>query len=65
MTPKRMTDDDIMQHIRSDSPLNQARAAFASEVAYMEQFLAQNNPSPIEMKRLEFEAITRIMEVIK
>ncbi len=38
---KQMTDADVMLHLRTNSALNQARRAFSSEVARMEQHLAQ------------------------
>jgi hypothetical protein len=52
----RRTDDEVMALLRSADPLNKARRVFSSWLAKIEQ--AQ---TPIEMRRLEFEAVEEIV----
>lgn len=59
--PARLTDDQVMALLRGDSPLNRARATFSGFAARIEQAGQQRQPiGPIEMRRLEFEAIAAI-----
>ena len=60
-----MTDKEVMDALRSDTPLNRARAVFSSECGRIEQADAQRRPpSPIEIRRMEFEAVKRIAEAL-
>lgn len=57
----RMTDQEVIQELQSKSVLNQARQIFSSERARIERAGEQRDPlSPIEMRRMEFEAIEKI-----
>ena len=63
MTP--MTDAEVMAELRSDSPLNRARAAFSGACGAIEQAGRQRRPAgPIEIRRMEFEAVRRIADAL-
>jgi hypothetical protein len=56
-----MTDEEVIAELRSDSPLNRARQKFSSACARIEQAGQQRRGlSPIEMRRMEFEAVREI-----
>lgn len=62
-TIKTMTDKDVIEELKSQSPLNKARQEFSSACARIEQAgLQRKPPSPIEIRRMEFEAVTRILK---
>lgn len=62
----RMTDADVIRHIRDDTPLNQIRSKLSGWLGRIEQEGAQrHSPSPIEMRRLEFEALEELREMLK
>ena len=62
----RMTDDEVMAELRSDSVLNKARSAFSGWSGKIEQAMAQRRPiSPIEMRRMEFEAVKVIRDILE
>lgn len=57
----RMTDEEVMTALRSDTPLNRARREFSSAWAALEQDGMQRQPSGIiEIRRREFEATQKI-----
>jgi hypothetical protein len=57
----RLTDDEVMALLRGDTPLNRARAIFSGECGRIEQAAMQRrSPSPVEIRRMEFEAVRRI-----
>jgi hypothetical protein len=57
----RRTDQEVMELLRSDTPLNRARREFSTASARIEQANQQQKPfGPIEMRRMEFEAVERI-----
>lgn len=57
-----MTDDEVMRELRADTPLNRARKAFSGGAAAIEQAQMQRRkPSPVEVRRMEFEAVRRIL----
>ena len=61
----RMTDQEVMAALRSDTPLNRARAIFSGEVGAAEQEEMQRRPcGPIEMRRREFEAVRKIASAL-
>lgn len=56
------TDDDVMHHIRANSPLNQVRAVLSGVLGEAEQAEAQRRPpSPVERRKAEFRAVERIL----
>jgi hypothetical protein len=58
----RMTDAEILKHLGTSSNLNEARKKFSSWTARIEQALSQATPiSPIELRRMEFEAVEEIV----
>lgn len=58
-----MTDAQVMETMRSDTPLNRARAAFSSACGRIEQAgMQRTRPSPIEIRRMEFEAVEHILK---
>jgi hypothetical protein len=61
----RRTDAEVMALLRSDSPLNKARMVFSSASASIEQAGQQRDPlPPVEMRRLEFEAVEKIASML-
>lgn len=60
----RRTDDQVIAELKSDSPLNKARAVFSSWCGKIDQAGAQRRPiGPIEVRRLEFEAVEAVVAV--
>ena len=56
-----MTDAEVMAALRSDTPLNKARQAFSGECGRIDQASRQRSAlGPIEMRRMEFEAVKKI-----
>lgn len=56
-----MTDKEVMAELGSLSPWNRARKVFSASSARIEQAGQQRKPlSPIDMRRMEFEAVRRI-----
>lgn len=61
----RMTDEEVMDELQSNSLLSQARRVFYSECARLEQRDQQNRPpGSIERRRIEFEAVRKIAAVL-
>lgn len=61
----KMTNDEVMSELHSGSPLNRARQKFSSAAARIEQAGQQRKPPcPIEVKRMEFEAVREIVEAL-
>jgi len=57
-----MTDEDFWREIGSDSLFNKARREFSSACARIEQVGQQRQTiSPITMRRMEFEAVEKIL----
>jgi hypothetical protein len=64
-THERMTDDEVMAELGTRSALDKARIEFSSWSARIEQAGQQRKPlSPIEMRRMEFEAVRAIAAVL-
>lgn len=60
-----MTNEEVMAALRSDTPLNRARKAFSGASAALEQEGKQRRPAgPIEIRRMEFEAVQKIAEAL-
>lgn len=56
-----MTDEEVMYHIKHDTRLNKIRAVFSGECGRIDQAFAQRRqPTPVEHRRMEFEAVRRI-----
>lgn len=56
-----MSDAQVMTALRSATTLNRARQRFSSSVGAMEQAASQRRPpGPIEVRRMEFEAVAEI-----
>ena len=55
-----MTDGEIMQAIREDTPLNKARRVLSGEMAIFEQQAQQRHISAIECRRMEFNIVKKI-----
>lgn len=59
-----MTNDEIMTILRSDTKLNKARQVFSNASARIEQAgLQRSRPGPIELRRMEIEAVREILAV--
>jgi hypothetical protein len=60
-----MTNEEIMAALRSDTPLNRARAAFSNSYAEIEAAsLGRRPPGPVELRGMEFDAVKRIAEAL-
>lgn len=58
----RLTDQQVMDLLRSDGPYQRARKAFSAAAARIEQASQQRTPlGSIELRRLEFEAVDAIV----
>jgi len=58
----RMSDEDVLREMRSESALNQARKEFAAGSARIEQVLSQRSgPTAIQLRRMEFEIVRKIL----
>jgi hypothetical protein len=59
------TDAETMTALRSDTPLNRARAAFSNAYGRIEQaHMQRKRPGPIESRRMEFEAVAAIAKAL-
>ena len=62
MATERMSDKEVLALLGEDTPLNRMRRAFSSACARIEQASAQRSPvSPVEIRRMEFEAVAEIL----
>lgn len=62
----RMTDDEVVHHMRSGTDLNRVRQAFSSAWGGIDQAGKQRTPLPIiELRRMEFEAVGKIVEAVR
>jgi hypothetical protein len=56
-----MTNQEILDLMYTETPINKARRIFSSESARIEQACAQRKSlSPFELRRMEFEAVKKI-----
>ena len=61
-----MTDDEVMAELKSDSKINRARREFSSACGRIEQAGQQRTPlGPIHMRRMEFEAVMKIVAIVQ
>ena len=64
MQPNQLTDNEVVELLKGNSTLNKARQIFSSYSAMIENDQHQRKPmGPIEMRRLEFEAVQKIKEI--
>ena len=60
----QLNDNEVLELLRGNSALNRARQVFSSYSAMIEQSLEQSKPiGPIEIRRLEFEAVEKIRKI--
>jgi hypothetical protein len=60
-----MTDQEVLDALNTDTPLNRARRQFSSWSGKIEQAGQQRRPiSPIEFRRMEFEAVRAIAKAL-
>jgi hypothetical protein len=58
----RRTDEEVMELLKGNSSLNRARQQFSSGCGRIDQAGHQRQPlCPIEMRRMEFEAVEKIL----
>ena len=56
-----VTDQEVVDELRSSSPLNKARKVFSSWSAKIEHASIHSTPiDPIEWRRMEFQAVAEI-----
>jgi hypothetical protein len=61
----KLDDHEVMELLRSESPLNKARAKFSHASARIEQAGQQRiGLNPIEWRRMEFEAVGEIADAL-
>lgn len=61
-----MTDEEVVAELLRDSKLNRARRVYAASIARLEHAMMQRRrPGPIEMRRMEFEIVKQIAEVLE
>lgn len=59
----RLTDQEVVDLLKGDTPINRARREFSSGAARIEQAGQQRKPlNPVEMRRMEFEATQKIVD---
>ena len=62
--PNQLTDKEVVELLKGNSTLNKARQIFSSYSAMIEYDQYHQKPmGPIEMRRLEFEAVQKIKEI--
>jgi hypothetical protein len=60
-----MTDEEVVAELRSGSARNKARRCFSSWRVQLGQMSGQRNPpSPVETRRIEFQAVREIGRVL-
>ena len=60
-----MTDEETLAAMNSDTPLNKVGQMFSGQSAWLEQASEQRVvPTPIEYRKMEFEAAEKILGVI-
>ncbi len=63
-TIAEMSNGDLLQAMRADTPLARVRAVFAENYAEIEQREMQRERlTPIERRRMEMQAANRILEL--
>jgi hypothetical protein len=61
--PQKLTDREILDAMRADTPLNRVRMIFCREFARMDQACRQRTAlSSIEFRRMEFEAAEKLLD---
>lgn len=58
-----MTDEEVLAAMDSNTPLNKVRRMFNGQSARLEQ-ACQQRVTPIEFRKMEFDAADKILEVI-
>ena len=61
----RLSDEQVMLLLKSDALINRARKEFSNNCGLLDQAGRQRKPlTPIEMRRMEFEAVMKIASVL-
>lgn len=64
MQLNQLSDKEVVELLKGDSTLNKARQVFSSYSAMIENGMQQRvSLCPIEVRRLEFEAVQKIKEI--
>lgn len=62
---RKLTDREILDAMQADTPVNRVRKVFSGESARLEQAGMQRRPpSPIEYRRMEFEAAEKLLDAV-
>lgn len=65
MNIKTMTDKQIVTMLGSNTPIDKARQVFSSQAARIHNaYLQRLPPTPVEVRRMEFEAVQKIAEAL-
>lgn len=65
MKTYKLSNEQVIELLRSEKPINKARAQFSSTSASIEQAGQQRvGLNPIDMRRMEFEAVGRITNAL-
>ncbi len=61
---RRLSDAEVLAHLRDNTPVNQVRLALSSAIGEAENSVAQRfPPTSVEIRRMEFESLERILKV--
>lgn len=61
-----MTDDELIRELRSTSLLNRVRQLLSQSAARIDHSYRQRrHPSPIELRRMEFEDAQKIIDLVR
>jgi len=59
---KKLSDREVLDAMKEDTPVNRVRRVFSGEAARIEQAGMQRlTPGPIEYRRMEFEAAEKLI----
>lgn len=58
-----MTNEELLNHLKENTPENKLRAVFSGELGKHEQAAMQRHiPTSVEMRKMEFESVDRILK---
>lgn len=58
----RMSDGDVMAHLRGETEFNALRRVFSGAYcSIVSEFEQRRPPSPVEVRRMEFEAVLKVL----
>jgi hypothetical protein len=62
---RKLTDREVVDAMKADTPVNRIRRIFSEEAAKLEQAGMQRSPpGPVEYRRMEFEAAEKLLAAV-